>query len=181
MAFEVNSHSTTSTWWFWFILCHWEALYIDTEVFSLVHQRSMKKLLAMDFRWFLFIKHQGTFRPERLADIARRYGLNEEAGCRDVDVLFQTSTFLNLENPQAPRGICWCQFDWEHLWLWLQTVEVLRLPELKLDRMSWKMWHTLALTMRSIRTAALGETVDTNNKIRRVSFERKPMDFRIHW
>ena len=88
---------------------------------------------------------------------------------------------LNLENPQAPRGICWCQFDWEHLWLWLQTVEVLRLPELKLDRMSWKMWHMLALTMRSIRTAALGETVDTNNKIRRVSFERKPMDFRIHW
>lgn len=97
---------------------------------------------------------------------------------------------FKLGKSSSSRGIC-CQFDWEHLWLWLQTVEVLRLPELKLynlqatvmsilfwvqrflpgslpDRMSWKMWHMLALTMRSIRTAALGETVDTNNKIRRM-------------
>ena len=62
---------------------------------------------------FLFIKHQGTFRPERLADIARRYGLNEEAGCRDVDL-------LNLENPLP--------FAWNLLMSWFKNVEVLRLP-----------------------------------------------------
>lgn len=101
MAFEVNSHSTTSTWWFWLILCHWEALYIDTEVFSLVHQRSIKKLLAMDFRWFFVHQTSGDIPTRAPGRYCKTLWPEWRGWVQRCWRFISNFDLLNLENPQT--------------------------------------------------------------------------------